>query len=164
LQLVRREDCMGRDPDWGSYYTDYLRSIEAAALSFAVQTTLAPVHNADEIEKAIGSLSREPGGALIVLPSAPITAHNHVIVRAAARHRIPAVYHFRRFVADGGLAFYGTDLTDFRANCFVCRSHTEAHRAGRLAGAAADHRAAAKCGEIALILLPTTILAISYVV
>jgi putative tryptophan/tyrosine transport system substrate-binding protein len=112
LQLVRREDCMGRDPDWGSYYTEYLRSIEAAALSFAVQTTLAPVHNADEIEKAIGSLSREPGGALIVLPSAPITAHNHVIVRAAARHRIPAVYHFRRFVADGGLAFYGTDLTD----------------------------------------------------
>src|SRR5262245_15985570 len=100
------------NPDWGAYYTEYLRSTQTAALSFAVQTTLAPVHNANEIEQAIRALAGEAGGALIVLPSAPITAHGDIIVQAAARHNIPAVYPFRRFVTNGGLAYYGTDLTD----------------------------------------------------
>ena len=32
--------------------------------------------------------------------------------KAAARHRIPAVYPFRFYVAEGGLAAYGVDLGD----------------------------------------------------
>jgi hypothetical protein len=63
------------NPDTGSYYVEYLRSVETVALSSSVQATLAPVHNAGEIETTIKTLAREPGGGLIVLPSAPITAH-----------------------------------------------------------------------------------------
>ena len=36
------------NPDTGSYYTEYLRSIEATALNQSVQATLAPVRNSDE--------------------------------------------------------------------------------------------------------------------
>src|ERR1700687_4656747 len=59
------------NPDTGSYYVEYLHSIEANALAHSIQATLAPVHNSDEIDSTIAALGRESGGGLIVLPSAP---------------------------------------------------------------------------------------------
>jgi hypothetical protein len=41
------------NPDTGSFYVDYLRSVETVALTHSVQATLAPVRNSDEIENAI---------------------------------------------------------------------------------------------------------------
>jgi putative ABC transport system substrate-binding protein len=35
-----------------------------------------------------------------------------VIISLAARYRLPAVYPFRLFVAEGGLASYGANTTD----------------------------------------------------
>jgi putative tryptophan/tyrosine transport system substrate-binding protein len=35
-----------------------------------------------------------------------------VIVALAARHKLPAIYPARAFVADGGLISYGPDTTD----------------------------------------------------
>jgi putative ABC transport system substrate-binding protein len=35
-----------------------------------------------------------------------------MIIGLAARHRLPAVYPFRRFVADGGLISYGPDQNE----------------------------------------------------
>jgi putative ABC transport system substrate-binding protein len=39
-------------------------------------------------------------------------AHRELIVTLAARYRLPAVYAFRVYVADGGLMFYGPDAID----------------------------------------------------
>jgi putative ABC transport system substrate-binding protein len=99
-------------PDMGSYYTGYLRSIEAVALSNGVQATLAPARNLDEIERIILALGREPGGGLIVLPSAPITIHIQQIIELVARNRLAAVYPFEHYAAQGGLVAYGVDLND----------------------------------------------------
>jgi putative ABC transport system substrate-binding protein len=49
------------NPDTGSYYVEYLRSVETVALSSSVQATLAPVHNTGEIETTIRALAREQG-------------------------------------------------------------------------------------------------------
>jgi len=38
--------------------------------------------------------------------------HRELIISLAARHRLPAVYYRRVFVADGGLISYGADITD----------------------------------------------------
>jgi putative ABC transport system substrate-binding protein len=38
--------------------------------------------------------------------------HRDLIIALAARHRLPAVYPYRIFVASGGLMSYGTDSTD----------------------------------------------------
>ncbi len=110
-------------PDTGSYYAEYLRSIEAVALSLAVQATLAPVRNAEEIEHVVAALARDPGGGLIILPSAAITVHTQMIIDLAARHRLPAIYPFRNAVKQGGLVAYGTDLKDLfqRAASYVDR-------------------------------------------
>jgi len=98
------------NPDTGSYYVEYLRSIETVALSNAVQATLTPVRSSDEIERVLAALGKEPGGGLIVLPSAPITAHSQLIIDLAARYRLPATYAFRRYAMQGGLISYGVNL------------------------------------------------------
>jgi putative ABC transport system substrate-binding protein len=100
------------NPDTGSYYVEYLRSVETVALSSSVQATLAPVHNASEIETTIKGLAREPGGGLIVLPSAPITAHIDLVIGLAAQFRTPAVYPFGSYARQGGLLSYGVELND----------------------------------------------------
>jgi putative ABC transport system substrate-binding protein len=100
------------NPDTGSYYVEYLRSVEAVALSSSVQATLAPVHNSGEIESTITALARAPGGGLIVLPSAPITANIELIIGLAAEYRIPAIYPFGSHARQGGLVAYGIELDD----------------------------------------------------
>jgi putative ABC transport system substrate-binding protein len=108
---IRRVSLM-LTPETGAYYTEYLRSIEAVALSFAVQATLAPIRNPDEIEGIITALVREPGGGLIVLPSSSITAHRQQIIGLAGRYRLPVVYPFPVYAIEGGLVSYGIDLDD----------------------------------------------------
>ena len=46
----------------------YMSSIEAAASSFAIQASTAPVHAKDEIDGVIAALAGNPGGGLIVMP------------------------------------------------------------------------------------------------
>ena len=40
------------------------------------------------------------------------TVNRDLIIALAAKHRLPAVYPYRYFVADGGLVSYGADLID----------------------------------------------------
>jgi putative tryptophan/tyrosine transport system substrate-binding protein len=96
-------------PGGGSYYTSL---IEASAASFAVAPTLAQVHSAVEIERAIGEFVSEPNGGLVVLPDATTVVHRRLIVALAAQHRVPAIYAYRDVVADGGLIAYGVDVVD----------------------------------------------------
>jgi putative tryptophan/tyrosine transport system substrate-binding protein len=49
---------------------------------------------------------------LIVTGSAPAYVYRDLIVTLAARHRLPAVYYERFFVAGGGLISYGPDFID----------------------------------------------------
>jgi putative tryptophan/tyrosine transport system substrate-binding protein len=89
-----------------------LRAIETAAPSVGVKVTAAGVRDATEIERAIEVFSRDSNGGLIVLPSAPTIVHRGLILTLAARHRLPAVYAFGRFVTDGGLMSYGVHLVE----------------------------------------------------
>jgi putative ABC transport system substrate-binding protein len=86
-----------------------LRAIEAVAPSVGVLLTVAGVQDAAGIERAVSDFAREVGGGLIVLPN-PVTIANREMIKAlAGRHRLPAVYAYRYFVADGGLMSYGVD-------------------------------------------------------
>jgi putative tryptophan/tyrosine transport system substrate-binding protein len=49
---------------------------------------------------------------MIVAGSALATVQRDMIIELAARHRLPAVYFDRLFVASGGLISYGADLVD----------------------------------------------------
>jgi ABC-type uncharacterized transport system substrate-binding protein len=99
-----------------------LHAVETAAPLFSVAATGAPVHHAGDIELAISSLVREPGGGLIVLPDAFTASHFKQIIELAARYRLPAIYAVRDYAADeGGLMTYGPDGVDLyrRAASYV---------------------------------------------
>jgi putative ABC transport system substrate-binding protein len=100
------------NPDTAPYYYLYLRSFEAEPRSIAVEVTAAPVRNITEIEEAFAKLGREPGGGLIVAPDAFTIAHQHLFIRLAQQHRLPAVYFLRTSVAQGALMSYGPDSYD----------------------------------------------------
>ncbi|HEY4738326.1 MAG TPA: ABC transporter substrate-binding protein [Xanthobacteraceae bacterium] len=90
----------------------YLSSIEAAASSFSVQTSTAPVHAKDEIEGVIAALAANPGAGLIVMPDLFNTINRDSIIAAAARYRVPAIYFVRPFADSGGLISYGPDFAE----------------------------------------------------
>ena len=81
------------------------------------------MRDAGEIERAVAAFARGPNGGLIVTASASAIVHRDLIIALAARHRLPAVYPFRFFVANGGLISYGPDSIDLyrRAAGYVDR-------------------------------------------
>src|SRR5207248_10695755 len=90
----------------------YARAVETAAPSLLIKLLAAEVRNADEMEGVIEQFAREPDGALLVLPDLFTATNRQSIIALAARHRLPAVYPFRYFVASGGLMSYGTETLE----------------------------------------------------
>jgi putative ABC transport system substrate-binding protein len=93
-------------------YDYFVRSAETAASSLAVEVAPSPVENVADIERVIESLARLPNGGLVILPDSTSIQHRDLVVALAARHRLPAVYAFRFFVAAGGLMSYGTNIIE----------------------------------------------------
>jgi putative ABC transport system substrate-binding protein len=87
-------------------------SFETAARSLKVVPISAPVHSDVEIETAILAVGREPGGGLVVIPDVFTTEHRVLIISAAVRNNVPAVYYQSVFARDGGLLSYGVDQID----------------------------------------------------
>jgi putative ABC transport system substrate-binding protein len=90
----------------------YMSSIEAAASSFAIKASGAPVSAKDEIEGVIAALAGNPGAGLIVMPDLFNTINRDLIIALAARYRVPAIYFFRSFADSGGLISYGGDFAE----------------------------------------------------
>ena len=87
-------------------------AIQSAASSFGVELVSLSEHDAGEIERGVTDFARSPNGALIVTASTRTRVHRELIIKLAARHRLPAVYSDRVFVAGGGLVSYGPDRVD----------------------------------------------------
>jgi putative ABC transport system substrate-binding protein len=110
------------NPDTSST-SAFIPSLETAARSLKVEPIIAPVHDNAEIETAIITLAREPGGGLVVMPDTFATSHRASIILASARNNVPAVYAQSAYVGDGGLLSYGVDRVDSfrRAASYVDR-------------------------------------------
>jgi ABC-type uncharacterized transport system substrate-binding protein len=85
--------------------------IQSVAPSVGVEVRPINVRDASEIERAVTAFARSSNGTggLIVTASALVFAHRDLIVTLAARHKLPAIYFARLFVANGGLISYGSD-------------------------------------------------------
>ena len=90
----------------------YMPSIQAAALSSAVQVSTVPVNAKDEIEGVIATQARNPGGGVIVMPSAFNVTNRDLIIALAARYSVPAIYFNRLFTESGGLINYSPDYAE----------------------------------------------------
>jgi len=87
-------------------------AIQAVAPSVGVELSPIDVRDAGEIEHAVTAFARSPNGGLIVTGGPLAALHRDLILKVAARHKLPAVYNQRAFVAAGGLISYGPDPVD----------------------------------------------------
>jgi putative tryptophan/tyrosine transport system substrate-binding protein len=101
------------NPETTPFADPQILAIKEAAQSFGQDVRIAPVHDVSELEEAMRvGLAPEEHGALMVLPSPFAVAHRVAIIAFAAKRRLPSLYSFPVFAADGGLISYGQDLTD----------------------------------------------------
>jgi ABC-type uncharacterized transport system substrate-binding protein len=92
--------------------TGQFGAIQSAAPSLGMEVNPVNVRDASEIERAVAAFARSSNGGLIVTGSALAVVHRNLIITLAARHKLPAVYFERNFVASGGLISYGPDYLD----------------------------------------------------
>ena len=89
-----------------------LGAIQSVAPSLGVELSPLGVGDTGAIERALAAFARSSNGGLIVLGSALVGVHRDLIITLAARHKLPAVYYERVFVAAGGLISYGSNEVD----------------------------------------------------
>ena len=90
----------------------FMPSFEAAAKSNAVKGVALPVRTPEEIDFALAALGRESGAGLIAMPDNFNALHRGLLIAQTTRHRMPTIYPFRYFAAEGGFMSYGVDLLD----------------------------------------------------
>ena len=96
-------------PGGGSFYLD---AAAKAGASISAKMIATPIYNDGEIERAIAGFASEQGGGLIVMPDITTNSNRALIISAAARHRLPAIYAYRSYVVAGGLMSYGVNIVD----------------------------------------------------
>jgi putative ABC transport system substrate-binding protein len=98
-------------------------AIQSVAPSFGVELRAIDVHDEGEIKRSITAFASRPNSGMILTASALSLRHRNLIISLADRHKLPAVYFQRGFVADGGLVSYGPDTIDLhrRAATYVHR-------------------------------------------
>jgi putative tryptophan/tyrosine transport system substrate-binding protein len=96
-------------PDRGALF---LKPFEAAARALGVTPVNGEVHGLSGIETVMADLANKPNGAVIVIPDAFFASHSTQLVDFAERFRLPAVYPYRYYVAQGGLMSYGVNNVD----------------------------------------------------
>jgi putative ABC transport system substrate-binding protein len=89
-----------------------MSSLETTVRSLKLMPIIAPVHSDAEIETAIITLGREPGGGLVITGDIFTLQHRAPIILAAARNNVPTVYSLSAFARDGGLLSYGAEPVD----------------------------------------------------
>jgi putative ABC transport system substrate-binding protein len=102
---------------------NYLQSFETVASALGVIPTASPIRDDAEIERTIVTFAREANGGLLVPPDIFNTVHRDRIITLAAQYRLPVIYPYRYYVANGGLLSYGVDPSDLyrRAASYVDR-------------------------------------------
>jgi putative tryptophan/tyrosine transport system substrate-binding protein len=100
------------NPRTAPFYTSFLRQLGSIPATLGMELTPAPVESLAQVETVVAALAHEPGGGLISGGDPFTVANRGVIITVAERYRLPAIYQFRQFAADGGLMSYGPDTAD----------------------------------------------------
>ena len=101
------------NPKTAVYYDYLLGAAQAVAPALGIEAVPSRIENdAADIERAIAAIANIPNSGMLVLPENTTTLNGDLIIRLAARNRIPAVYSFKFQVRAGGLMSYGIVSAD----------------------------------------------------
>ena len=98
-------------------------AIQAVAPFLGMETNPIDARDAGDIERGITSLAGSSNAGLIVTANGATLVHRDLIIRLAAKFKLPAVYWQRVFATSGGLMSYGDDANEQyrRAAAYVDR-------------------------------------------
>jgi len=100
------------NPQTAPFAPYYLDTFRAASSTLAIEAIDAPVHSTEEVEAFMTKLGDEAGAGLFVMSDTSMVVYRKTIYSAAERYRLPAIYPYRVFAAEGGLMSYGVDVAD----------------------------------------------------
>jgi putative ABC transport system substrate-binding protein len=95
-------------PSFAANHADF-REIQSAAAALGVSLVSFEVTQPDDIEAAFKGAAETVTGAA-VLSGPLIFAQRDRVVKAAAKHSVPAIYYDAEYAESGGLIAYGPDL------------------------------------------------------
>ena len=112
-----------RDPSISAGIGQFAAIQTFASSSSGLELTAIDPRDPAEIKRALTAFARERNGGVIVTASSPASVHRDLLLSLALQYRLPAVYPFRYFTANGGLASYGPNIVDIyaRAATYVDR-------------------------------------------
>jgi putative ABC transport system substrate-binding protein len=87
----------------------FLDPFLAAGRTLGIATKAAEVRSPSDIDNSLAALAASPGGGFVAIPDPFLAGNSTRIVEQAARLRLPAVYPYRYYAAQGGLISYGVD-------------------------------------------------------
>jgi putative tryptophan/tyrosine transport system substrate-binding protein len=96
----------------GKTHAGILQNVRLDAASSATEVVDCSVSDDASLRQAIGAFAGHPATGLIVLPDPFFSVHREAIFEMATKQRHPAIYPFRTFVEQGGLASYGIDILE----------------------------------------------------
>jgi putative ABC transport system substrate-binding protein len=99
-----------RDPTRGPSIAQFA-VIQAMAPARAVEPIPIDPSSVADVERRISAFASAPNGAMIATVGG-IAARRAAIIAAANNNRLPAIYPYRYYAADGGLVSYGPDTVD----------------------------------------------------
>jgi putative tryptophan/tyrosine transport system substrate-binding protein len=86
-------------------------AVRSIAQSLGVELTPSDVRDANEIERNVAAFARSANGGVIVTTGGT-APHRKLIISLADRYKLPTIYPYRYFAADGGLISYGPNTHD----------------------------------------------------
>jgi len=98
-------------PDTSANVADR-NEIEVAAQAIGQQLVVIDLSGDRDIERAFEAALQGGANALLVGSGAFLNSNRQRIVALAARYSLPTLYPLREYVSVGGLASYGTSITD----------------------------------------------------
>jgi len=96
--------------------TQGLEDLERAAKTIDQRLFTASASDDAELEKALTLLLEQRISALLVQATPFFDTRRDRIIGFAAQNRLPAIYNFREYAADGGLISYGPDIEESYRN------------------------------------------------
>jgi putative ABC transport system substrate-binding protein len=89
-----------------------VRELETAARALRLQVHVLRARAEKDFNSAFATIVERRAGAVIVSYDSFFLSRRDQLVTLAARHSLPAIYHWREFAESGGLISYGTNLVD----------------------------------------------------
>lgn len=88
------------------------RSAESAAATAGMAVSAVASGDSPAFEAAVAGVADRRRAGIIVMPNPANTQNQNLIIEAAARHRMPAIYPFAYYARNGGLVAYSIDLEE----------------------------------------------------